>query len=124
MYTHIIILCNTTPQDKTFKSSVDGIYAAGDVIGPPMLASTGVFQAQYIYIYIYVYTCTEDAAVCRESIRRECLEVYASPLSLSLPHETNIQTYNNSIHTSINLNSMNATSNTILCIALNITLSK
>jgi Ca2+-binding EF-hand superfamily protein len=25
---------------------VDGIYAAGDVIGPPSLASTGVFQAQ------------------------------------------------------------------------------
>jgi NAD(P) transhydrogenase len=32
--------------DGTFQSSVPGVYAAGDVIGPPSLASTGVYQAQ------------------------------------------------------------------------------
>merc|ERR1719316_1399885 len=32
--------------DSGFQSSVPGIYAAGDVIGPPSLASTGVHQAQ------------------------------------------------------------------------------
>eukprot|EP00747_Dinoflagellata_sp_TGD_P127162 gnl/TRDRNA2_/TRDRNA2_174371_c0_seq30.p1 gnl/TRDRNA2_/TRDRNA2_174371_c0~~gnl/TRDRNA2_/TRDRNA2_174371_c0_seq30.p1 ORF type:complete len:534 (+),score=128.57 gnl/TRDRNA2_/TRDRNA2_174371_c0_seq30:39-1604(+) len=32
--------------DGHFESTVPGIYAAGDVIGPPSLASTGVHQAQ------------------------------------------------------------------------------
>jgi len=32
--------------DGNFQSNVDDIYAAGDVIGPPSLASTGVHQAQ------------------------------------------------------------------------------
>jgi len=32
--------------DGNFQTSMSGIYAAGDVIGPPSLASTGVHQAQ------------------------------------------------------------------------------
>jgi NAD(P) transhydrogenase len=32
--------------DGNFRTSVPGVYAAGDVIGPPSLASTGVHQAQ------------------------------------------------------------------------------
>ena len=61
VYIYIYIYMFTTggwiKTDKTFKSSVDGIYAAGDVIGPPSLASTGVFQAymsMYMFIYIYI----------------------------------------------------------------------
>jgi NAD(P) transhydrogenase len=32
--------------DETYETSVKGIFAVGDVIGPPSLASTGVYQAQ------------------------------------------------------------------------------
>lgn len=32
--------------DGNFQTNIEGIYAAGDVIGPPSLASTGVHQAQ------------------------------------------------------------------------------
>eukprot|EP00747_Dinoflagellata_sp_TGD_P127156 gnl/TRDRNA2_/TRDRNA2_174371_c0_seq25.p1 gnl/TRDRNA2_/TRDRNA2_174371_c0~~gnl/TRDRNA2_/TRDRNA2_174371_c0_seq25.p1 ORF type:complete len:533 (+),score=113.94 gnl/TRDRNA2_/TRDRNA2_174371_c0_seq25:34-1599(+) len=32
--------------DEQFQTNIPGIYAVGDVIGPPSLASTGVYQAQ------------------------------------------------------------------------------
>eukprot|EP00747_Dinoflagellata_sp_TGD_P149756 gnl/TRDRNA2_/TRDRNA2_177051_c9_seq4.p1 gnl/TRDRNA2_/TRDRNA2_177051_c9~~gnl/TRDRNA2_/TRDRNA2_177051_c9_seq4.p1 ORF type:complete len:492 (-),score=130.18 gnl/TRDRNA2_/TRDRNA2_177051_c9_seq4:228-1523(-) len=39
--------------DDTFQTSIPGIYAVGDVIGPPSLASTGVFQAQQAVINMF-----------------------------------------------------------------------
>mmetsp|Transcript_49615 Transcript_49615/g.67625 ORF Transcript_49615/g.67625 Transcript_49615/m.67625 type:complete len:607 (-) Transcript_49615:430-2250(-) len=36
-----------------FESSVKGIYACGDVIGPPSLASTGVHQAQGAVVHMF-----------------------------------------------------------------------
>lgn len=39
--------------DSSFQTSAVGIYAAGDVIGPPMLASTGVYQAQHAVLSMF-----------------------------------------------------------------------
>jgi len=39
--------------DGNFQTSVPGIYAAGDVIGPPSLASTGVYQAQHAVLAMF-----------------------------------------------------------------------
>eukprot|EP00425_Heterocapsa_triquetra_P008536 CAMPEP_0195157344 /NCGR_PEP_ID=MMETSP0448-20130528/185116_1 /TAXON_ID=66468 /ORGANISM="Heterocapsa triquestra, Strain CCMP 448" /LENGTH=546 /DNA_ID=CAMNT_0040196139 /DNA_START=136 /DNA_END=1773 /DNA_ORIENTATION=- len=39
--------------DGRFESSVPGIYACGDVIGPPSLASTGVHQAQGAVVQMF-----------------------------------------------------------------------
>jgi pyruvate/2-oxoglutarate dehydrogenase complex dihydrolipoamide dehydrogenase (E3) component len=39
--------------DDHFQSNVPGIYAAGDVIGPPSLASTGVHQAQQAVVSMF-----------------------------------------------------------------------
>merc|ERR1719375_2544174 len=39
--------------DSSFQSSVPGIYAAGDVIGPPSLASTSMHQAQAAVVSMF-----------------------------------------------------------------------
>jgi len=39
--------------DDCYETSVKGIYAAGDVIGPPSLASTGMYQAQAAVLELF-----------------------------------------------------------------------
>lgn len=39
--------------DDSYQTSVKGIFAAGDVIGPPSLASTGVYQAQAAVLEVF-----------------------------------------------------------------------
>merc|ERR1719506_3357565 len=39
--------------DDRYETSVPGIFAAGDIIGPPSLASTGVYQAQQAVLEVF-----------------------------------------------------------------------
>merc|ERR1719506_2997745 len=39
--------------DDRYETSVPGIFAAGDIIGPPALASTGVYQAQQAVLEVF-----------------------------------------------------------------------
>jgi NAD(P) transhydrogenase len=74
--------------DKQYRTQVSHIYAAGDVIGPPALASTGMQQARYAMRHAFgksaasefpsllptgVYTIPEAAMVgeTEETVKRE-----------------------------------------------------
>jgi NAD(P) transhydrogenase len=39
--------------DDRYETSVPGVFAAGDIIGPPALASTGVYQAQQAVLEVF-----------------------------------------------------------------------
>jgi len=50
--------------DEKFQTSVMGIYAAGDVIGPPALATIGIAQAQSAVHAIFGMEQFKTASAC------------------------------------------------------------